>query len=121
MRASYFPASPFRVALQRNTLLDWTPRSPMALCGGAQDPTVFWAINTPVAQASLASGGGAVWAYNLEDRTTLPPGAGGDAVYGGFQQAKTNAGEQVQARYHGTLVPPFCTALIRGFFQAVAP
>ena len=43
----------------------------------------------------------------------------GDQLYGGFQQQKAAAGANATALYHGTLVPPFCTALVRGFFQQV--
>ncbi|WP_377157996.1 hypothetical protein ACFJIX_04260 [Roseateles sp. UC29_93] len=50
-------------------------------------------------------------------------------IAGGFAQAKaaTSAAAgggaagaaAVQGAYHGTLVPPFCNALARGFFQSV--
>jgi acetyl esterase/lipase len=117
-RASY-GTSAYRAALQTNTLLGWTPTRPMALCGGAQDPTVYFSVNTTVAQTDFASRGAAVPAFDLENRATLPPGATGDAVFGGFQAGKAAAGAQAQAQYHGTLVPPFCNALVRGFFQTV--
>ncbi|MDH5340880.1 MAG: hypothetical protein OEW22_13945, partial [Rubrivivax sp.] len=117
-RADY-ATSAFRAGLENNTMLGWTPQHAMALCGGAQDPTIFYSVNTPVAQADFASRGVPVPAFDLEDRATLPPGPLGDALYGGFQQAKAAAGANVQAQYHGTLVPPFCNALVRGFFQQV--
>jgi hypothetical protein len=114
-----YPTSAFRTASQNNTLLGWTPQHAVAMCGGAQDPTVFFAVNTKVAQADFASRGVPVPAFDLEDRTTLPAGPLGDALFGGFQQAKATAGANVQAQYHGTLVPPFCNALVRGFFLQV--
>lgn len=117
-RAGY-QAGNYRKALQDNTLLAWTPRRPMALCGGAQDPTVFWAVNAPAAQQAFAAVGATVPAWSLEDRASLPAGAAGDLVFGGFQQQKAAAGASATAQYHGTLVPPFCTALVRGFFQQV--
>ena len=43
----------------------------------------------------------------------------GDAVYAGFQQQKTAAGANATALYHGSLVPPFCNALVRSYFQHV--
>ena len=45
----------FRKHLVENTLLGWTPSatSGVALCGGAQDPTVFFAVNTQAAQADF--------------------------------------------------------------------
>ena len=102
-----------------NTPIVWRPVRPMALCGGANDPTVFWAPNGPVAQQLFASQGVTVQAWNLEDRASLPAGASGDAVFAGFQQAKTAAGSNLLAQYHGALVPPFCNALARGMFSAL--
>ena len=110
-RAGY-ATSKFRTRLSENTLVDWTPRARMALCGGAQDPIVFWAPNAPVAQAQFASRGAMVPAFNLENRATLPAGATGDQLYGGFQQKKT------PATYHSD-VAPFCMVLGRAFFQQV--
>ncbi|MGA0612266.1 alpha/beta hydrolase family protein [Caldimonas sp. KR1-144] len=127
-RAGY-ATSNFRAALKTNTLagtdgpggsaIGWKPAHPVALCGGAQDPTVYWSINAPVAQGVFAAQGVAVPAFDLETRASLPAGAVGDAIYGGFQQSKAAAGTNAQAQYHGTLVPPFCSALVRGFFQQV--
>ncbi|MDT8999643.1 prolyl oligopeptidase family serine peptidase [Paucibacter sp. APW11] len=117
-RASYFPNSGFRVDSQKNTLLGWTPKRPLALCAGKNDPTVFF-FNTTDMQADLASRGVLVPAFDLETRASMPAGAAFDLVYGGFQQAKAAAGAGALAQYHGGLVPPFCTALMRGYFQQV--
>lgn len=114
-RAAY-ASSNLRKRVQDNTLLGWTPKRPMALCGGAQDPTIFF-FNATDAQADFASRGVQVPAFNLESRSTLPSGALGDALYGGFQARKAAAGANATAQYHGSLVPPFCAALMRGFFQ----
>jgi hypothetical protein len=129
-RASY-PTSNYRAALIRNTLvrtpglpaeLDWTPRAPMALCGGAGDPVVFFAPNTPVAQSYLNSrrpvGAPPIAAWDLESRPSLPAGAAGDAVFAGWQGAKAAQGANLQAAYHG-LAAPFCSALARGYFQQI--
>jgi hypothetical protein len=113
-RAAY-PTSNFRAALKTNTLLGWTPRAPVALCGGAADPTVYFA-NTVSMRADFASRGIDVPAWNLEDRASLPAGNSYSEIYQGFQLAKLAAGGQVLERYHGELVPPFCYALMRGFF-----
>jgi alpha/beta superfamily hydrolase len=118
-RASY-PTSGFRKALQTNTLLGWTPKRPIALCGGKQDPTVFYDVNTTVSAADLKSRGAPLMGvYDLESLASLPAGVAGQTVYFGFQQAKAAAGASAQGQYHGGLVPPFCTALARGFFQQV--
>lgn len=117
-RAGY-AGSALRTSITENTLLGWTPQRPVALCGGAQDPTVFFSVNTTAAQADFASRNVPVPAFDLENRATLPAGAGGDLIYGAFQQRKAAAGADVLAQYHGTLVPPFCIALTRGFFGQV--
>lgn len=122
-----YAASPFRKALVTNTLLGsdgntriaWAPKHPMAVCGGAQDPTVFWAVNGSIAASTLSTATLQATAYNLEDRSSLPPGPAVDQLYAGFQLAKQAAGGNLLAEYHGRLVPPFCTALARGFFAAL--
>ncbi|HWP18507.1 MAG TPA: prolyl oligopeptidase family serine peptidase [Burkholderiaceae bacterium] len=122
-RAAFFtdPNNGFKAAVERNTLLGWTPKRPMALCYGANDPTVF-GFNSVDAAADFNSRLPAqlqVPAFDLENRATLPAGALGDTLYGGFQARKTALGAEALAQYHGGLVPPFCTALVRGFFQQV--
>lgn len=106
-----YPTSNFRRALQLNTLLDWTPQQPMALCGGALDPVVFFDINTPPAQAAFAARGVQVPAFNLEDRSTLPEGAAADAIAQSFVAKKAGGGN-----YHAGLVAPHCIALAKEFF-----
>ena len=125
-----YATSNFRKALQTNTLLGWTPKAPVAMCGGANDPTVFF-FNTTQAQADFASRGKQYPAFNLESQASLAPLGTTTAatLYGGFQQAKagvsaaagggTAGAAAVQGAYHGTLVPPFCSAIARGYFQSV--
>lgn len=113
-RQSY-PTTPFRAALQTNTLLGWNPKAPMALCGGMDDPTVYFS-NAVDAQADFASRAIAVPLWDLEVKSSLPAGRTYSEVYDAFQLAKLQAGSNVQTTYHGVLVPPFCMALTRGFF-----
>jgi len=128
-RAGY-ATSNYRTALKANTLtgvdqltgetIGWKPAHPIAMCGGGADPTVFWAPNTPVAQQVFAAQGMTAQAFNLEDQASLAPlGPTGAVIYAAFGQAKAAAGANATALYHGTLVPPFCTAIIRGYFQQV--
>jgi len=119
-RASYANSN-YRKALQTNTLLGFTPKRPLVMCGGKLDPTVFYDVNTTFMSADLKSRAAPLVAatYDLETLSTLPAGIVGQTMYGGFQQAKAAAGANAQGQYHGTLVPPFCTALVRGFFQTV--
>ncbi|MDM4766721.1 prolyl oligopeptidase family serine peptidase [Pelomonas sp. SE-A7] len=119
-RAGY-QASNYRKALQANTLLGFTPKRPLVMCGGKQDPTVFYDVNTTAMSADLKTRAAALvmGTYDLETLSSLPAGVTGQTVYGGFQQAKAAAGANAQSQYHGSLVPPFCTVLVRGFFQQV--
>lgn len=129
-----YPTSAYRQALLRNTLVGrdalattpaaatvaWQPRAPVTMCGGAADPTVFFAVNTTVAQTVFTGLGLTnTVAYDLENRASLPSGALGDLIAGGFQQAKAAAGAGALGRYHGELVPPFCTALVRASLQRI--
>jgi acetyl esterase/lipase len=117
------PIHPLRQALKTNDLRNgaWFPAAPMLLCGGKADPTVFFSVNTQTMQAfwgSLPSG-----LVTVLDVDSAPTGLSDPfaAVKVGFAQAKAQvaaggATAVVQA-YHGTLVPPFCTAAARGFFS----
>src|ERR1700722_19674831 len=45
------PQQPLRVAFKLNDLRSWSPHVPVLLCGGSQDPTVFFSVNTGTMQA----------------------------------------------------------------------
>jgi hypothetical protein len=116
------PASPMRVAAKKNDLRGWTPASPVLMCAGNGDPTVFYPINTGL-MAQL-------WAPYVTAGLVrvLDVDSSGDPLFGqaqaGFAQAKAAVAAQggaagVMTAYHGTLVPPFCNAAARGFFQQV--
>ncbi|WP_114971509.1 alpha/beta hydrolase family protein [Rhodoferax ferrireducens] len=119
------PQNPIRAAVKRNDLRGWTPTTPVLLCGGNGDPTVFYSLNTGVM--------GALWAPQVAARLvtvldidsavgTSDPFA---AAKVGFANAKAatiaaagaNAAAVVTASYHGGLVPPYCNAAARGFFS----
>lgn len=119
------PAFPFRVALKRNDLRNWTPEAPVFLCAGNGDPTVFF-FNTQLMQS--------YWAQTDADVTVLDIEADpeGDDPYEnlkeGFDAAKTlveadavASGEDPDAAvldaYH-ELVAPFCLSAVRDWFDA---
>lgn len=117
------PQHPLRVAAYKNDLLqqNWTPQQPMLLCGGKDDPTVFYQLNTQGAQAYFASKGVPTQAVTVVDVDSTP--TAGDpftAAKLGFAQAKAAAAAggatAVLQNYHGSLVPPFCNAAARGYF-----
>ena len=94
------PSTPLRRRLDENTLLGWTPRSPMLLCGGRRDPVVPFR-NATDAQADFATRGVTVSVIDVE---AVPAFAS--------QFPETLSAEQ-QAAYHATTVPPLCLALVR--------
>lgn len=121
------PQHPLRVAAYRNDLLaqNWTPAQPMLLCGGVQDPTVFFDLNTGGAKAYFTARGvpdQAVTVLNVDSAATA--GDGFDPIRTAFSAALTktavdagvNAASAVAQAYHGTLVPPFCNRAARGYF-----
>ncbi|MFM1992136.1 MAG: hypothetical protein RJA99_5093 [Pseudomonadota bacterium] len=96
------PNSGFRKALAANTLLGWTPKAPVVLCGGSRDPVVLYAVNTAVSAADIKARGGNVTEVDVEKvpqfAAALPP---------------ANATLDQLASYHGGTVPPLCMSVIR--------
>ncbi len=126
------PANPthaLRRALKLNDLRNWAPTAPVLVCGGSQDPTVFylntqsmvdyWAASAPSAPLTV---------LNVDAAPTA-----GDPYAGlktGFQAAKdlvrtsaviggaSDGGDAaVFGAYHAALVPPFCLSAAKSFFD----
>ncbi|MDB5869967.1 MAG: hypothetical protein JWP96_2299 [Polaromonas sp.] len=131
------PTHPLRIAAKKNDLRNWTPMRPVLLCAGSNDPTVFYSVNTQLMQgfwsspSPAAPAAGVLSVLNVD---SAPSGAADPyaAAKAGFSQAKastaaaaiaagaTDGGASaVTQAYHGSLVPPFCNAAARGFFQQV--
>jgi predicted esterase len=120
------PASPgntLRQDLKLNDLRAWTPDAPVLLCGGDEDPTVFyfntqlmqtyWTTNTPSAAVTVVD---------------VDAGATDAGPYAPLQSAfavakaavAADGGEAaVLADYHAGLVAPFCVAAVRLFFDGM--
>ena len=124
------PANPFRQRGLQNDLRTYVPNVPVLLCGGNGDPTVFWASTQATAGFFTAKGMPAPALQVLDvDSPVTGPGDPFAAAKLGFAQAKAAteaaagggaAGQTaVVTAYHGALVPPFCGAAVRGFFQSV--
>jgi predicted esterase len=128
------PANPdntLRQDLKLNDLRDWTPHTPLLLCGGDEDPTVFY-FNTQLMQGYWATQvlSGAI---SVLDVDAFPSGADPYAqLQSAFAAAKalvasaavlggaTDGGEAaVLADYHAGLVAPFCVAAVRSFFDGL--
>jgi hypothetical protein len=115
------PQQTLRVALKMNDMRSWAPHAPVLLCGGGQDPTVFFSVNTGTMQAfwsALPAGLVTVLDVNAPVSGATDPFAPAKV---GFQQTVAailaEGGQQgVVASYHRT-VAPFCTAAARGFFS----
>lgn len=127
-RASFFTdaSNGFKAAAERNTLLGWTPAAPVALCYSAADPTVY-AYNSTDLQADMASRGVMVPALDVRGDPAAIAGSLGAAaaqVAGGFQAtypaASTAVGTPGTESDHGNAAP-FCSAFVRGYFQAFVP
>lgn len=124
------PTLPFRQALKQNDLRNWTPTVPTLLCGGDQDPEVYYS-NTQLMQAYWAANAptAPVSALDLDSST---PSTGVDAsLQTEFEVAKqavaaaavvqgaTDGGlAAVFEAYHATLVAPFCLIAAVDFFDA---
>jgi acetyl esterase/lipase len=112
------PANTLRQALKANDLRGFVPTSPVLMCGGSSDPTVFYSVNTGTMQTLWSGLGPLVTTVDLE----ATPASPFTAAQAGFQAAKTAVGAAggttaVMQEYHAVLVPPFCTAVARGFFS----
>jgi pimeloyl-ACP methyl ester carboxylesterase len=127
------PMQTLRNALYLNDLRNgnWTPTAPTLLCGGDQDPTVFYSVNTETM--------GAFWPaqvsaglVTLLDVNATPNGAfaqvqagfiGSQAALLAFYQSAAGGGltlaqaeQQLVIGYH-TAVAPFCSLAARSFFS----
>jgi hypothetical protein len=127
--AAASPGLAFRQALALNDLRNWTPTAPTLLCGGNDDPVVFW-LNTQLIQNYWLARQPAMTTVSVLDIDS--PATAGDpygALKGTFAIAKqavaltavaqgaTDGGvTAVFEAYHATLVAPFCLAAVRDFF-----
>jgi hypothetical protein len=127
------PAAPqlsMRRALKLNDLRSWIPVAPIMLCGGDQDPQVYFQ-NTQLMQAYWAANAPATAPISVLDLDSTTPSSGVDgSLQSGFKVAKqavaaaavlqgaTDGGTTaVFEAYHATLVAPFCLAAVINYFN----
>ena len=97
----------------------WAPAAPMLMCGGDQDPTVFFSLNTGTMAAYWASAPAGL--INVLD-VNAPVTATGpySSLQLAFQQQIASilsaSGEVGVAEAYHTTVVPFCSVAARGFF-----
>jgi hypothetical protein len=132
--AATAPTYPLRLDLWKNAMrsTNWAPASPTLLCGGENDPSVFFLDTTTMAGFWSALPTGLVNVLDI-DPATAPSGPFA-AIQAAFQASQAQqlaflqtapggmlslaAAEQtLVTQYHGTSVPPFCTLAARSFFS----
>jgi alpha/beta superfamily hydrolase len=126
------PGLTWRKVLKLNDLRSWTPAAPLMLCGGDQDPEVFY-MNTLLMQTYWADHAPVSTPVSVLDLDSSTPSSGTDgSIQAGFQVAKqavaaaaivqgaTDGGTTaVFEAYHATLVAPFCLAAVINFFNSL--
>lgn len=119
----------WRQDLQKNDLRNWVPTVPVLLCGGDNDPIVFW-FNTQLEQHYWTSQGPAPisvldvdaaastndpYANIKHDFADAKQAVAAQAV----SQGATDGGAlAVATAYHALLVAPFCFSATKSFFSA---
>jgi pimeloyl-ACP methyl ester carboxylesterase len=131
--AAAAPTQPLRLAFYTNDLRNgaWAPAVPTLLCGGDQDPTVFFSVNTETMAAfwHLQVQAGLI---SILDVSGTPAGPFA-AVQTGFQESQAAqlayyesaaggslspaAAEELIVEGYHTSVAPFCAAAARAFFS----
>jgi hypothetical protein len=115
------PQQPLRKAFKLNDLRSWVPHVPVMLCGGDQDPTVFFE-NTQIIQGFWLAEGLPAQAVTVVDvNGAVVPNSPFAPLQEAFQATEaqivaTQGEEAAVESYHGT-VAPFCTAAARAFFS----
>ncbi len=127
------PAQTLRNALYVNDMRNgnWAPMEPTLLCGGDQDPTVFFSVNTGTMAAFWAPEV-AAHVITVLDVSATPSGPFA-AIQAGFQASQAQqlqilesaaggglspaaAQQQLVQAYHGSVLP-FCALAARSFFS----
>jgi pimeloyl-ACP methyl ester carboxylesterase len=123
------PVNTLRQDLKTNDLRDWTPTAPLLLCGGYEDPDVFffdtqlmqayWAKTSPGAPASVVD----IDSSPMTDDPYAGEKIGFAAAVAAIEVAAIAGGATdgghaaVLAHYHAQLLPPFCLASVKSFFD----
>ena len=123
------PQNTLRQALKTNDLRNWAPSSPMLLCGGDEDPTVFyentvlmqayWTTNVPSASVQVLDiDTGIGITTPLSDLQIAFAAAKALVATQAVAAGATDGGASaVLENYHAGLVAPFCVGAVRSFFD----
>jgi len=129
--AAKAPTHPLRHALYLNDLRggDWIPTTPLLLCGGHLDPSVFYTLNTDALLAHWNASGVQSTLIASLDLSATPSGtfmslqkefqASQQALFA-YYLSRGNTSEQaitaLQDTYHAALAP-FCARAARAYFD----
>jgi alpha/beta superfamily hydrolase len=123
------PANTLRQDLKTNDLRNWTPSAPLLLCAGNEDPEVFffntqlmqgyWATNSPAAPVTVVDIDSSPTPDDLYADEKRGFAAAVTAVkIAAIAGGATDGGHAaVLEDYHAQLVPPFCLAAVKSFFD----
>lgn len=125
------PRNTLRQDFKLNDLRDWSPNAPVLLCGGNEDPTVFyfntqlmqgyWAMHVPLGAVSVldvdASVSGADPYAQLRSAFAAAKAVVASAAV--LAGASDGGEAAILADYHTGLVAPFCVAAVRSFFDTL--
>jgi Prolyl oligopeptidase family len=123
------PGLRLRQVLKQNDLRNWTPTAPMLLCGGNEDPTVFW-FNSQLMEgywSTHAPASATIQVLDLDSNASVADDyadlksrfviAKQIVAATAVAQGATDGGDAaVSDAYHAGLLPPFCVAAVRTFF-----
>jgi Secretory lipase len=123
------PANALRQDLKNNDLRNWTPGVPLLLCAGDEDPEVFffnttlmqgyWATNSPAAPVTVVDINSSPTPNDPYADEKIAFAAAVTAVeVAAIAGGATDGGHAaVLEDYHAKLVPPFCLAAVKSFFD----
>ena len=117
------PQNTLRIALKTNDIRDgsfWAPSGPMLMCGGDQDPTVFFPLDTGTMAtywAGLPAGLITVLDVNAAPTANDPFAPLQLAFQEDIASILASSGEVGVAESYHTTVAPFCTVAARSFFS----
>jgi len=114
------PSNKLRQDLKTNDLRNWTPSSPVLLCAGGSDPTVFY-LNTALIQdywAANPPSGAAVSVRDVESIAAFVAAEDAVRLQAVLAGATDGGNLALLNAYHAGLVPPFCFDAVKAFFDA---
>ena len=116
------PANAARRAWFRNDLRTFVPAMPMLMCGGHDDPEV-WFQNTVLTDAYFASHGVAANRVTVLD-VDSPAGAGdpyalAKSTFADIRDAIAATGAPTLPYYHGDMLSAACQVAARDFFATL--